>query len=172
MLRGGTATPCVWYRTSRRGRPGDNAARRAGVTGQQPCVLVGKIHPRCSQITARFAVAATAVAKHMVLQPCSLEGVTGGIRRWSGVRRLRLRALRARGPGGTGNRPGSTTTPTDSSYRLTATPSASWKRAANGSATRCRPTPCGAPKGAAFLPQKGRGRACRGGIPRKACTEY
>src|SRR5262245_32465761 len=40
----------------------------------------------------------------MFHQPRSLEGATGGSWRWSGVRRLRLRALQARGPGGYGAR--------------------------------------------------------------------
>ena len=42
----------------------------------------------------------------MFLQPRSLEGASRGIWWWSGVRRLRLRALQARGPSGSGIRPG------------------------------------------------------------------
>jgi len=65
-----------------------------------------RARPLYSQATTLFAVAATAFAKHMFQQPRSLEGVTGGSRRWCGVRRPRFRALHARGSGGTGSAPG------------------------------------------------------------------
>jgi len=76
-----------------------STARRPPVDG---CCFCGRARPQCSQATRVFAVAATTFAKHMFQQPRSLEGATGGSWRWSGVRRLRLRALQARGPGGTG----------------------------------------------------------------------
>jgi len=112
----------------------------AGVTRSTrpyPCWLKS-LHNFAGLFTAsaRFAACYDHFPEHMVRQPRSLEGVTGGIRRWSGVRRLRLRALQARGSGGSGIRPAAqrplvTTVTTDDGHAQRQC----WKRAVKGSAT-------------------------------------
>jgi len=87
------------------------------------------------------------------------------------VRRLRLRALQARGPSGSGIRPGA--------QRLHAIRSLpgeghaqrkSWNRAVKRKRDPAgRPTPCGAPKGAAFPSPRAKGTRTSAGTPRTAC---
>ena len=120
---------------------------------------------------AVFAVVATTFAEHMVLQPRSLEGATGGSWRRSGVRRLRLRALQARGPSGSGIRPGA-----QRLHAIRSLPGEGhaqrkcWKRAVKRERDPAgRPTPCGAPKGAAFPSPRARGTRTSAGTPRQAC---
>ena len=116
---------------------------------------------------ARFAACSNHFPEHMVLQPRSLEGVTGGIRRWSGVRRLRLRALHARGSGGSGIRPAAqrplvTTVTTDDGHDQRKC----WKRAVKGSATSQAGQRRAERRRALRSLHQVRERARRGGIPR------
>jgi len=93
------ATRAPVYRR-RRGRPAWGQTLFLGISGRGR-LLWGSSQGICSH------------------NPAQLEGATGGSWRRSGVRRLRLRALQARGPGGTGIRPGAQRPHAIRRYRLT-----------------------------------------------------
>jgi len=84
---------------------------------------------------------------------------------------LRLRALQARGPSGSGIRPGA-----QRLHAIRSLPGEGhaqrkcWKRAVKRKRDPAgRPTPCGAPKGAAFPSPRAKGTRTSAGTPRQAC---